>query len=123
MEADQLGRLRDILNAAHLIASYVKDTDQTSFSANTEKQDAVVRRIEIIGEAAVHLSDTTRQTIPDLPFRKMRGMRNIVAHDYANVDLKVVWEVATIHVPEVCKVLEKFFAIHNPAAQAETGSD
>ncbi|SPE61023.1 conserved hypothetical protein [Verrucomicrobia bacterium] len=40
----------------------------------------------------------------------MRGMRNIVAHDYANVDLKVVWEVATFHVPEVCAVLEKFFA-------------
>jgi len=40
----------------------------------------------------------------------MRGMRNIVAHDYANVDLKTVWEVATVHVPEVCSVLEKFFA-------------
>jgi uncharacterized protein with HEPN domain len=37
-------------------------------------------------------------------------MRNIVAHDYANVDLKIVWEVATVHVPEVCGALEKFFA-------------
>lgn len=40
----------------------------------------------------------------------MRGMRNIVVHDYANVDLKIVWEVATMHVPEICAVLEKFFA-------------
>ena len=40
----------------------------------------------------------------------MRGMHNIVAHDYTNVDTKIVWEVATIHVPEVCSVLEKFFA-------------
>jgi len=40
----------------------------------------------------------------------MRGMCNIVAHDYANVDLKIVWEVANEHVPEVCAVLEKFFA-------------
>ncbi len=110
MEADQLGRLRDILHAAQLVASYVKDTTAADFRANTEKQDAVVRRLEIIGEAAVHLSDTTRQAIPELPFRKMRGMRNIVAHDYANVDLKIVWEVATVHVPEVCAVLEKFFA-------------
>ncbi len=53
---------------------------------------------------------SARQAIPALPFRKMRGMRNIVAHDYAKVDLMVVWEVATIHVPEVCAVLEKFFA-------------
>ena len=82
MEADQLGRLNDILNAARLIASYVKDTTQEEFDANTEKQDAIVRRLEIIGEATVHLNETTRQAIPGLPFRRMRGMRNVVAHDY-----------------------------------------
>ena len=49
--------------------------------------------------------------IPELPFRKMRGMRNIVAHDYANVDLKIVWDVATVHVSEICAVLERFFAL------------
>jgi uncharacterized protein with HEPN domain len=110
MEANQLGRLRDILHAAKLIATYVKDTTEADFASNFQKQDAVIRRIEIIGEAAVHLNDETRAAIPQLPFRKMRGMRNIVAHDYANVDLKIVWEVATVHVPEVCAVLETFFA-------------
>jgi uncharacterized protein with HEPN domain len=105
MEADQLGRLRDILTAANLIASYVKDRTEADFHKNTEKQDAVIRRIEIIGEAAVHLTEETRQAIP---FRKMRGMRNMVAHDYANVDLKILWDVATVHVPEVASVLEKF---------------
>ena len=49
METDQLGRLRDILEAARLIASYVKGTTEADFGANTEKQDAVIRRIEIIG--------------------------------------------------------------------------
>lgn len=110
MEADQLGRLRDILTAANLIASYVKDATSEDFHKNTEKQDAVIRRIEIIGEAAVHLTEETRQAIPELPFRKMRGMRNMVAHDYANVDLKIVWDVATVHVPEVASVLGKFFS-------------
>ena len=110
MEADQLGRLQDILNAAQLIASYVRGATEADFRTNTQKQNAIIRRLEIIGEAAVHLSDETRQAIPELPFRKMRGMRNIVAHDYANVDLEIVWEVATVHVPEVCAVLEKFFA-------------
>jgi len=110
METSQLGRLQDILAAARLIAGYVRNTTVAEFMANSEKQDAVIRRIEIIGEAAAHLSGETRQAIPGLLFRKMRGMRNIVAHDYANVDLKVVWEVATVHVPEVCAVLEKFFA-------------
>ena len=72
----------------------------------------MIRRIEIIGEATAHLSEATRQSIAELPFRKMRGMRNLVAHDYANLDLKIVWDVATVHVPEVRTVLEAFFA-HN----------
>ena len=110
MEADQIGRLRDILEASRLIASYVRDTLEADFRTNTQKQDAVIRRIEVIGEAAVHLSEETRRAIPELPFRKMRGMRNIVAHDYANVDLNIVWQVATIHVPEVSAVVEKFFS-------------
>jgi uncharacterized protein with HEPN domain len=109
MEADQLGRLRDILEAARLIAAYVHGVTEVAFRSNTEKQDAVVRRIEIIGEATGHLSDETRAAIPELPFRKMRGMRNIVAHDYARVDVGIVWEVATIYVPEVSAVLEQFF--------------
>jgi uncharacterized protein with HEPN domain len=79
MEADQLGRLRDILESARLIATYVRDVSEAAFQSNSEKQDAVVRRIENIGEATAHLSEATRAAIPELPFRKMRGMRNIVA--------------------------------------------
>jgi uncharacterized protein with HEPN domain len=110
METDQVGRLRDILEAAQLIGSYVKDATEADFHANKEKQDAVIRRIEIIGEAAAHLTEATRRAVPELAFRKMRGMRNIVAHDYANVDLHIVWEVATVYMPEICVVLEKHFA-------------
>ncbi len=110
MEADQLGRLRDILEASRLIASYVKDTSEADFRADMQKQDAVIRRIEIIGEATAHLSDATRREVPALPFRKMRGMRNFVAHDYANVDPGIVWQVATVHLPEVRSVLEKFLS-------------
>jgi len=59
METDQLGRLRDILDAALLIGSYVKDTTEADFRSNTEKQDAVIGRIEIIGEATSHLNEAT----------------------------------------------------------------
>lgn len=112
MEADQFGRLRDILQAARLIGTYVQGVTEAEFGQDTEKQDAVIRRIEIIGEATAHLNESTRQALPELPFRKMRGMRNIVAHDYAGVDVSIVWEVATIYVPEVRIVLEKFFREH-----------
>ncbi len=110
MEADQLGRLQDILQAARLIGSYVQGSTEASFLVDTEKQDAIIRRMEIIGEATAHLTEKTRQAVPELPFRKMRGIRNIVAHDYANVDLKIVWEVATVHVARIREALEKFFA-------------
>ena len=109
MDPDQTGRLRDILQAARLIVSYLSNTTETDFLSNTEKQDAVIRRLEIIGEATAHLTETPRQAIPQLPFRKMRGMRNIVAHDYGNINLKIVWEVGVVYVPEVCAVLERFF--------------
>lgn len=109
METDQRGRLLDILEAARLIGSYVKDTTEAAFRTDKQKQDAVIRRIEIIGEATAHLTEATRAAVPELPFRKMRGMRNIVAHDYANVDVKIVWEVATVSVPQIYAVLEKFF--------------
>lgn len=75
---------------------------------NTEKQDAVVRRIEIIGEATAHLSDETRTLLPDLPFRKMRGMRNIVAHDYGHVDVALVWKAATVKIPLIRVLLDQF---------------
>jgi uncharacterized protein with HEPN domain len=110
MEIDQLGRLRDMLEAARLIADYVNDTTEAAFCKDTQKQDAVIRRIEVIGEAVAHLTEATEKALPNLPLRKMRGMRNIVAHDYGNVDLKIVWDVATVHIPEIRVMLEKFFA-------------
>jgi uncharacterized protein with HEPN domain len=70
----------------------------------------VIRRIEIIGEAVAHLTEASRRAVPELDFRKMRGMRNIVAHDYASVDVHIVWEVATVHVRQICAALESFFA-------------
>ncbi|MGI8905126.1 MAG: HepT-like ribonuclease domain-containing protein [Candidatus Sumerlaeaceae bacterium] len=120
MEADQLGRLRDILNAAQLITAYVSGIEFAGFAADQEKQDAVIRRIEIIGEAAGHLRLETRDAIPALNFRRMRAMRNIVAHDYANVDAQIVWEVATIHIRDLWDVLEKFFSETADSSSSES---
>jgi uncharacterized protein with HEPN domain len=110
MEVEQLGRLRDILHAARRIASYVQGVSKDEFASNVEKQDAVIRRIEIIGEATAHLTEATRASLPGLPFRQMRGMRNIVSHDYANVDVTIVWEVATVHVPVLIAELGSAFS-------------
>ena len=108
MEIDQLGRLRDIREACLSIESYVRGVDAQQFYADTEKQDAVIRRIEIIGEATAHLTDATRALLPALPFRQMRGMRNIVAHDYGHVDVALVWKAATGNIPLIRETLESF---------------
>lgn len=78
-------------SAAKGLATAERDVDRMPSSA--APKSSVKRRCA--------LTEETRQAIPELPFRKMRGMRNMVAHDYANVDLRVVWDVTTVHVPEV----------------------
>lgn len=77
--------------------------------ANGEKQDAVLRRFEIIGEAASRLAPETQALFPRLPFRAMRGMRNIIAHDYGDVDLDQVWQTASHDLQALIESLRTFF--------------
>lgn len=74
---------------------------------NAEKQDSVLRRLEVIGEAASRLSQETRDRFPGVLFRAMRGMRNIIAHDYGDVDLYLVWKTASDDVPALVETVEK----------------
>ncbi len=75
----------------------------------SEKQDAVLRRFESIGEAASRLAPETQALFPDIPFRAMRGMRNIIAHDYGEVDLELVWQTAEADLPKPIETLEEYF--------------
>ncbi|MFN0076293.1 MAG: DUF86 domain-containing protein [Prosthecobacter sp.] len=87
--------MRDILDSASVIKTYLIGVSQAAFMQNTEKQDAVLRRFEIIGEASSRLAPETQALFSGLPFRQMRGMRNIIAHDYGDVDLDQVWRTAS----------------------------
>lgn len=91
----QHGLLRDILDSASVIKSYIAGVSEAACMQNTEKQDAVLRRFEIIGEASSKLAPETRSLFPGVPFREMRGMRHIIAHDYGDVDLDQVWRTAS----------------------------
>ncbi len=91
----QHGLLRDILDSANIIRGYLAGVSEVEFMANSEKQDAVLRRFEIIGEASSCLAPETQALFPAIPFRQMRGMRNIIAHDYGDVDIDQVWRTAS----------------------------
>lgn len=73
--------------------------------ADERTQDAVLRRLLVIGEAAAHLTPETKSQFPEIPFRKMIGMRHRIVHDYGSVDLEIVWDTIQIHLPAVCEIL------------------
>lgn len=87
--------LTHILESIELIESYISGIDRRSFVADQEKQDAVVRRIEIMGEAVKNLTTDIRDANPQVPWTRIAGMRDKVIHDYMGVDVELVWTVAT----------------------------
>jgi len=70
-------------------------------------QDAVVRQLSIIGEAAGNLSDEVRRAYPSVPWTDVYGMRNKLVHDYFGVDVEAVWDTAQNDVPSLMKVVQK----------------
>ena len=97
--------MTDILEAARLAISYVKGKTLEEFLTDVECQDAVIRRLEIIGEAARRISDETQSRLPELPWSSMTGMRNVLIHEYDGVDLMVVWDAVMSNLPPlVCQV-------------------
>ena len=106
----QQALLRDLLDSARAIQSYLAGVSREAFLADMEKQDAVLRRFEIIGEVAGRLSPETMALFPGLPFRAMRGMRNIIVHDYGEVDLEMVWRTAAKDIEPLIESIERHFA-------------
>lgn len=96
----------DITESIKLILQYVKGIDQDALAVNYEKQDAILRRITIIGEATKRLSPEFRQKHSDIPWKKIAGMRDVITHDYDEIDLTEIWTVITENIPELFRYLE-----------------
>ena len=97
-----------ILEATRLIKEFVKGKSLQDFQNEPMRSSAVVRQLEVIGEAAKRLSIEMREDASNLPWRKIMGMRDFLIHDYIEVDIEMVWKAATQDVPELSKELEKY---------------
>jgi len=93
--------LSDIQEAARRIEAYTATATYDEFLADTKTQDAVIRNLEIIGEATKNLSTELRAKYPHVPWRGMAGVRDRLFHDYFGVNLDIVWQIATGELPEV----------------------
>jgi len=107
---DDVVYLRHILEAIEKIESYVKGAAYESFSRNDMMIDAVVRELEIIGEASSNLSEEFRTEHGDVPWRDAIDMRNFLIHEYFGVRTKVVWDTCREDLPLMKRLLSKFLS-------------
>ena len=102
--------LYDIIESARLACSYVHDSSREAFLYDVQDvqlQDAVIRRIEVIGEAVRSLSEETKSLFPDLPWQDMADMRNFLIHQYGDVDPSIVWDTVELDLPLLINQLER----------------
>lgn len=108
---DDLVYLQHILDSIKWIESYVSDISQEQFLVDHLVQDAVIRQIEIIGEASKKLSNSLKQKYPNTPWKDIAGMRDKLIHGYFGVDIEAVWVTVENDIPvlkeQIINILDK----------------
>lgn len=87
--------LEDILEAVRKIRSYTDGLSYETFCESSLVVDAVTRNLEIIGEAAKQVPDSIRAQAPEIPWKRIAGLRDILIHDYFGIDFEIIWDVVT----------------------------
>jgi len=82
------------------------EAGEDAFLRETMRQDAIIRKLEVIGEAVKQLSDNTRDSKPDIPWRRVAGMRDRLIHPYFGVDLDLIWNVVRLERPTLLEAVD-----------------
>ena len=92
-------RIDDIIEAIDKIERYTRGIDFDEWQQDEKTVDAVIRNIEVIGEASSHLPIEIQEQYKDIPWSMMKGIRNVVAHEYFGIDLEIVWKTVKEDLP------------------------
>jgi len=106
-EREWMLRIQDILDCIEKISNYTQSMTYDQFQTDDKTIDAVIRNLEIIGEAAGHIPMAIQEKYPDLGWFEMRGMRNIMAHEYFGVSLAIVWRAVILDLPPLIQDLKQ----------------
>lgn len=107
MVKNDLVYIEYILDCIRKIREYSTGLTFTEFKVNELVQDAIIRNIEIIGEASKHVSLGTKQTYNNIPWKEISGMRDKLIHDYIGVDVKVIWKTVKEDIPLLEKLISE----------------
>ncbi len=105
---DQNAYLSDMVDSAKKATAYVRGQTYENFWDDPKTRDAVAMRLQVIGEAAKHITAETAAALPKVPFTHISGMRNRIAHDYGSVNFKIVWNVVQEELKPMLRELVKY---------------
>jgi len=103
---DERALLQDLLDYSHEAVGFCQGQTLATFSIDRMRYLAVVRLIQLIGEASIRLSDKTRLRYPSVQWHQLRAMRNILVHQYEGIDDAIVWKTVVERLPELISFLE-----------------
>jgi uncharacterized protein with HEPN domain len=102
-----LPSLLDMLQSAEMAIGYIAGRTLEDFTTDSLFQDAVIRRCLIIGEASRRISEETKQSLPNIPWKEINGMRNRLVHEYDELNITIVWDTVVNSLPNLVIELEK----------------
>lgn len=99
--------LDDLYESINKIEEYILNTSEETFSINTQIQDSILHRIQLIGEIVKRIPEEYKMKYPSIPWKEIAGTRDNIVHDYDGIDLSIVWDIATTYIPKLKPQIEQ----------------